>query len=697
MRSLRLRHLRSAAFVAATFATASFAACLPGGGPRLLEPEEGSTTPIDLGGDSGLQRSDVDLGDPFALEGLSPSHGPFTGGTRARLSGRGFTTKLRVFLGDVEVPPSSFVAGDPTRAAVITPPGRPGFVDVRIRDDATAKERVLKNGFYYDAFVVAPDTGATSGGTRIRLTGSGTSWEIGTKVAIGGVACTNVLVSNPTTIECLTPASSPGAKDVTVTTPDGKTAQARDGFTYSDAPDGYRGGLSGGAFAGTVRVLAFDSLTGSPLPGSYVVAGSSIAGGVVKTTSASGVAEINGLPGSKVTITIGSKCHQPITYVDVPVDTVIAYLPIIRTPSCIPDPESLGGGGPGGRFGGIVEGQIVFPGGAEFQRAGWTTVPAPTRPTERRAAYVFSASSNPGEAFALPPATEAITPDAEGKSGYAFSTVVFPGNATIYVVAGLEDRSAAPPRFIPYAMGVAKGISVPAQTRVVGVDVKMDILFDKQVTIAAQPPAPGPRGPDRLLATAAVTLGSAGYAIVPRGYQIVPFPAPPTLPLTGVPSLDYGLTGEQYVLGAAAATGADLQRPVSVVSRVRTTNASDPITLSGFIGVPVLDQPGAGAWNGTHVEFTGATGAADLGIVSVSSSYGLVTWTIVAPAGVKSYDVPDLNALPIADKLGIVPGPITTTVTAARVDGFSYARLRSGQLTQGSWNAYAVDTLSGAY
>lgn len=689
--------VRYAAFVCASLVTASFAACLPGGGPGLLEPEEGSAPPIDLGGDSGLPRSDVDLGDPFALEGLSPSHGPFTGGTRARLSGRGFTTKLRVFLGDVEVPPSSFIAGDPTRAAVVTPPGRPGFVDVRIRDDASAKERVLKNGFYYDAFVVSPDTGATSGGTRIRLTGSGTVWDAGTKVAIGGTECTGVVVSNPTTIDCLTPASSPGAKDVTVTTPDGKTAQARDGFTYSDAPDGYRGGLSGGAFAGTVRVLAFDSLTGTPLPGSYVVAGTSIAGGVVKTTSTSGVAEINGLPGTKVTITIGSKCHQPITYVDVPVDTVIAYLPIIKTPSCIPDPESLGGGGPGGRFGGIVEGQIVFPGGAEFQRAGWTTVPAPSRPTERRAAYVFTANGSPGEAFQLPPATSAITPDAEGKAGYSFSEVVFPGNVTIYVVAGLEDRSEDPPRFIPYAMGVAKGISVPAQTRVTGVDVMMDILFDHQVTIAPQPPAQGPRGPDKLLATTAVTLGSAGYAIVPRGYQVVSLPAPPSIPLTGVPSLDHGLTGEQYVLGAAAATGPDLQRPASVVSRIRTTNASDPVTLSGFIGVPVHGQPGTGSWNSTHVEYTGGAGAADIGIVNVSSSYGLVTWTIVAPAAVKSFDVPDLNALPIADKLGIVPGPIVTTVYVARVDGFNYGRLRSGQLTQGAWNAYAFDSLSGAY
>jgi len=32
--------------------------------------------------------SDVDLGDPFAIYGLTPSHGPYGGGTTARLAGR---------------------------------------------------------------------------------------------------------------------------------------------------------------------------------------------------------------------------------------------------------------------------------------------------------------------------------------------------------------------------------------------------------------------------------------------------------------------------------------------------------------------------------------------------------------------------------------------------------------------------------
>jgi hypothetical protein len=671
-------------------------ACLPGSGPALLDGDNaGGGTGTDLGGDAGLQRGDVDLGDPFALYGLSPSHGPFSGATTVRLTGRGFSPKLRVFIGGIEV---QAIAGDPTRAVVVTPPGSPGPVDVKIRDDATAKERVLEKGFYYDAFVVVPDSGATSGGTRIRLTNGGVAWKSPIQIAIGGAACTNVVESDGKSAECVTTAGAPGAKDVTVLEADGTSTQAREAFTYSDSPDGYRGGLAGGAFAGRMRVLAFDAATGVPIPGAYVIAGGSIAGGVVQQTSASGVTELSGLPGTKATITVAAKCHQPITYVDVPVDTVTAYLPFVFDVACASldgDPPSTGGRG--GKFGGVVEGELVFPGGAEFQRTGWSSVPAPLRPTERRAAYVFEVAGSPNESFQLPPASEAITPDTEGGAGYKFALVVFPGNVSLYVIAGLEDRSESPARFVPYAMGVARGISVPVQTRVTGVDVMMDVLFDHQVTVAPQPPLPGPRGPDRFASSIAMTFGAQGFVILPRGVQVAPYPVPATMPFIGVPSLDHGVSGEQYVLGGVAATGANLQRPASLVSRIRTTNANDPVSLGGFLGVPVLGQPASGLWNGTKVQFSGASGQFDLSVTQISSGNGLVTWTVAAPSGVTSFDLPDLHALPGPDTLGLREGEIETTVRVGRIEAFSYGKVRQGQLTPGSWNAQAFDSLTGVY
>lgn len=673
---------------------AAFVACLPGDGPGLLDPVEGGSPNLELG-DPDAQRRDVDLGDPFGIDGLFPSHGPFTGGTRANLSGRGFSPKLRVWFGDVELDASRIFASDPTRAAVMTPAGNPGPVDVRIRDDVTAKERVLKQGFVYDAFVVAPDSGATSGGTRISITGSGTTWVTGASVTVGGKPCGDVVVDAPTHILCSTPGGTPGAKDVVVRSPGAADIQVRDAFTYSDSPDGYRGGLSGGALAGRIRVLAMSAATGQPIGGAKVIVGGVYATAFKKDTAPTGVAEITdaSLAGA-VTVTVAAKCQQPITFVDVPVDTVTAYLAPELDPACAEgDPPSTGGNG--GRYGGEIKGQLVFGGGLEFRRGPWGGVPGPSRPTERQAAYVFEASTSPLAGFRLPSAAEAITPEAPGSVGYEYAIVTYPGNQTIYAIAGLEDRSFDPPRFTPYVMGVVRGIGVPPATRVEGVDIPMKTLVDHQVTLAPSPPGPGPRGPDRFLSQVAVTLGQSAYAILPNGTRVTPLPLLGPISFVGVPSLDESLAGESYIVGGAAVSGPSLGIPASVVSRIRTSQANDPIAIGGYLPVPQLGQPGAGVWSGSRVDFVAPPPVtADLTLVQVTS--GLVTWTLVAPGAKTSFDVPDLSLVP-GPRVGLSRGAITTTVSLARIEQFNYGKLRYGQLQVGAWNAHAFDSLSGAY
>src|SRR4029079_277769 len=177
--------------------------------------------------------------------GLQPSHGPFTGGTRTLISGRGFTSTLRVWVGGSEIEASEIFASDPTRAAITTPPGAPGPTDVKVRNDSTAQERTLAQGFYYDAIALTPTTGATTGGTRLAIQGSGTNWATGTTVTIDGLACTDMQIRDTTHLFRTTPSDTPGAKDVVVTAQDTTTVQAREAFTYDDSPDGYRGGLSG--------------------------------------------------------------------------------------------------------------------------------------------------------------------------------------------------------------------------------------------------------------------------------------------------------------------------------------------------------------------------------------------------------------------------------------------------------------------
>jgi hypothetical protein len=84
-------------------------------------------------------------------------------------------------------------------------------------------------------------------------------------------------------------------------------------------------------------------------------------------------------------------------------------------------------------------------------------------------------------------------------------------------------------------------------------------------------------------------------------------------------------------------------------------------------------------------------------MLTITSGGGLVTWTIIAPGAATSFDVPDLAAIPSPDSLGLIHGPIYTSVYVARIEEFSYGRLRTGQLTSTAWNAYAFDSAGGAY
>ncbi|HKO55509.1 MAG TPA: IPT/TIG domain-containing protein, partial [Thermoanaerobaculia bacterium] len=100
------------------------------------------------------------------------------------------------------------------------------------------------NGFSYTAAgpsisSVTPGTGSTAGGTAITISGSG--FQSGAAVTIGGVAATNVAVVSGSTITAVTPlgptneqATQP--KDVTVTNPDGAAATRSGGFTYTVPP-----------------------------------------------------------------------------------------------------------------------------------------------------------------------------------------------------------------------------------------------------------------------------------------------------------------------------------------------------------------------------------------------------------------------------------------------------------------------------
>jgi hypothetical protein len=77
---------------------------------------------------------------------------------------------------------------------------------------------------------VSPNHGPWLGGAPITVTGTG--FQSGATLTIGGTAATSVVVVNATTITAKTPAHAPGTVDVTVTNPDTSHATLAGGFVF---------------------------------------------------------------------------------------------------------------------------------------------------------------------------------------------------------------------------------------------------------------------------------------------------------------------------------------------------------------------------------------------------------------------------------------------------------------------------------
>ena len=363
--------------------------------------------------------------------------------------------------------PRARFASSPTRIAVVTPPGSPGPADVRVHDMATAQDRTLAAGFFYDSFVVSPAGGATSGGTLVALQGSGTHWLSTSTVTVGGQPCASVEVTDATHLACITPPGAVGAQDVTVTNSDGSLDQARDAFTYGDSPDGYLEALRRGSgrarqCAGVRRIHGRRDTRGAghrrienPATG---VDGDDRSSGTALLTAPS-------LTGQS-TITVAAKCHQPVTFVDVPVDTVTAYLSPELVLSCAGDPPSSGNGSVAQE--GAILGELVWQGGIEFNRGAWANVPSPIG-NERQAAYAFIAGSRPRERLLSAARLERDDAD-ERRAARICVHARFPERQPDHLCPGGDrcNRPVDPPTFVPYAMGLARGVFVspgPADRR----------------------------------------------------------------------------------------------------------------------------------------------------------------------------------------------------------------------------------------
>jgi hypothetical protein len=311
----------------------------------------------------------------------------------------------------------------------------------------------------------------------------------------------------------------------------------------------------------------------------------------------------------------------------------------------------------------------------EFEKGPWSNVPGPIGAHERQTAYVFLASTDPTQPFQLPSSTTAVTPASPGALGYGFSTEQWPGNLSLYAIAGIENDSLSPPTFTGYAMGAVVGVSVLANQITTPVYIQMNRALDQALTM-----------------TVAVTLGPAGnYALLPAGYKSLFLPVQGSLSFVGLPPLTASLAGSSYVVSASAVTGPSGTAPLSVIGAMTTTTTSQPLAATGFVGVPVLTTPATSTtWDGMHLATTFAQGnaAIDITVYNIVSGNGLAHWQVAVPGGSQAITLPSLQGLD-----GALPsGPINIAVYGGNIPGFDYGTLTYRQLSPQGMSAYSLDT-----
>ncbi len=656
------------------------------GGPRLVD---GTTTP-----DEPL--TNLPPADPHAVLSVDPPQGPFSGGRTVLVRGNGFTSDVRVWFGDQRVPRADVTPVDAHRVQVVTPPGGAGAVDVTAQNgDDTSTRRTLAAGYSYDPFEVTPAAGPTGGGTVLTIRGQKTSWTRNTEVLIDFEPCAHVERLSPTELTCQTPAAAPGTQPVRVRTGD-ETLTVLDAFTYGDTDDGFQGGLSGAPIEGQLTVIALNAFTGQVLGDVVVVLGDDLAS--AQRTDRTGVVRYEDADlESRQTITLARDCYQPLTLVDVSVDTVTAYLDPVLAPACGDrgDLPALGGSG-GSSLGAQVAGELIWPNSVEFRREGWTNVPPPQFPGEERVAYLFRSNTSATAEFRLPDADEAVTPTASGLTGFAFEMALPPGTYTLYALAGIENRERTPPTFTAYSMGVTQGVTARVDQSAAEVFIKVNIPLDHAISLDVTGPTPTQRGPDRIVTHAAVRLVEREHLILPVGHRSIALPSTEPVQIVGLPPLAEALARAEYVVSARAVTGQNEGDPSSTVGLF--ASSTEGLAIEGFVEVPRLVTPEpSGNWDAQHVAVTWPPGGPPvaLTVVEAQSGDGLVNWTIVMPEGVQETNLPDLAALD--DDLGLLPGPVTFVVSVASISGFDYGALRYRQLGRGGWDAYARDTFHVRY
>ncbi|NUN14795.1 MAG: IPT/TIG domain-containing protein [Myxococcales bacterium] len=200
------------------------------------------------------------------LLGVSPSHGPVSGGETATITAYGLTDVAdTVVLFDGVLQAEVLTVDLATFSAIVkTPAGAaPGLVSVTLSNSNGVS--TLEAGYLYESVVtvdsVSPNLGPVSGGTTITISGSG--FAPGAEVRVGALPVLSSTIVDAQTIEAVTPPGSAGFVPVSVKVGDAKGKKPDAFFYQSDAMELFLVDPNLGSIAGGTQIR----LIGQGFPG----------------------------------------------------------------------------------------------------------------------------------------------------------------------------------------------------------------------------------------------------------------------------------------------------------------------------------------------------------------------------------------------------------------------------------------------
>lgn len=214
---------------------------------------------------------------------VSPSVGTTSGGNSVTITGTNFTGATAVTFGGVAV--QGFSVDSATSITALTAGHAAGTVDVVVTTPSGSGTGT--NAFTYQGAVtvtsVTPNSGPTSGGTNVTITG--TNFTGATTAVFGAGLASNFVVVNSTTITATTPVRGGnigGAVNVSVSSPSGG-GTGTNLFTYIASPTVTSVGPNSGPAAGGTSI----TITGTDFTGATAVTigGSAAAFSVVNATT----------------------------------------------------------------------------------------------------------------------------------------------------------------------------------------------------------------------------------------------------------------------------------------------------------------------------------------------------------------------------------------------------------------------------